>query len=364
MECEFSIDVKCLLCVLCETFAPLAGNNLPQRPQRARGGRKGASRLLKSFRFRSIKIQNHLVYPLIAFLSSTISLSAQQRYEFSHPQMGTVFRLVFYTEKDSATAQSIAAHIFARVDTLNAIFSDYLPESELNRLSDKAGSGEKVPVSKELWSILSQAKRYAKASDGAFDPTVGALTRLWRRARNLKEPPDSVRIAAALKTVDYRAMRLYKNRRVQLKIKGTRLDLGGIAQGYAADECLAMLKAAGIANALADAGGDIALGDAPPGAKGWAIERPLIDSTTETLFLANCGITTSGATYRYFEAANGVRYSHIVDPRTGWGIAQQRLVTVLARDAVTADAWATAVSVSGKIPDNLKGKRANLQVWR
>lgn len=290
-----------------------------------------------------------------------VLLNAQQRYEFSHPQMGTVFRLVFYTEKDSATAQSIAKQVFDRVDTLNAIFSDYLPESELNRLSDKAGSGKKIQVSEPLWEILRLSKSYAKASKGAFDPTVGALTRLWRRARNLKEPPDSTRIAAALETVDYRSIRLYKNRRVQLKLKGTRLDLGGIAQGYAADECLSILKAAGISIALADAGGDIALGAAPPGVKGWHIERITSDSIKETLVLANCGITTSGATYRYFEAANGVRYSHIVDPRTGWGITQPRLVTVLAPNAVTADAWATALSVSRKV--NPKVRLFDIKVW-
>lgn len=290
-----------------------------------------------------------------------VLLNAQQRYEFSHPQMGTVFRLVFYTEKDSATAQSIAKQVFDRVDTLNAIFSDYLPESELNRLSDKAGSGKKIQVSEPLWEILRLSKSYAKASKGAFDPTVGALTRLWRRARNLKEPPDSTRIAAALETVDYRSIRLYKNRRVQLKLKGTRLDLGGIAQGYAADECLSILKAAGISIALADAGGDIALGAAPPGVKGWHIERITSDSIKETLVLANCGITTSGATYRYFEAANGVRYSHIVDPRTGWGITQPRLVTVLAPNAVTADAWATALSVSRKV--NPKVRLFDIKFW-
>lgn len=290
-----------------------------------------------------------------------VLLNAQQRYEFSHPQMGTVFRLVFYTEKDSATAQSIAKQVFDRVDTLNAIFSDYLPESELNRLSDKAGSGKKIQVSEPLWEILRLSKHYAKASKGAFDPTVGALTRLWRRARNLKEPPDSTRIAAALETVDYRSIRLYKNRRVQLKLKGTRLDLGGIAQGYAADECLSILKAAGISIALADAGGDIALGAAPPGVKGWHIERITSDSIKETLVLANCGITTSGATYRYFEAANGVRYSHILDPRTGWGITQPRLVTVLAPNAVTADAWATALSVSRKV--NPKVRLFDIKFW-
>jgi len=299
--------------------------------------------------------------PICQFALCPLFLPAQQRYEFSHPQMGTIFRLVFYTEKDSTTAQSIAKQVFDQVDTLNAIFSDYLPESELNRLSDKAGRGKKIQVSEPLWKILRLSKHYAKASKGAFDPTVGALTRLWRRARNLKEPPDSARIAVALKTVDYRSIRLCKNRRVQLKLKGTRLDLGGIAQGYAADECLALLKGAGISIALADAGGDIALGDAPPDSKGWNIERITSDSTKETLVLANCGITTSGATYRYFEAENGVRYSHIIDPRTGWGITQQRLVTVLSRDAVTADAWATALSVSGKVSP--KTRLFDTKVW-
>lgn len=300
-----------------------------------------------------------LTFSLLLLLP--VLLPAQQRYEFSHPKMGTVFRLVFYTEKDAATAQSIAKQVFDRVDTLNAIFSDYLPESELNRLSDKAGSGEKIQVSEALWKILRLSKSYAKASDGAFDPTIGALTRLWRRARNLKELPDSARIAAALKTVNYRAIRLYKNYQVRLKRKGTRLDLGGIAQGYAADECLALLQEAGISIALADAGGDIALGDAPPGSKGWHIERITSDSTKETLVLANRGITTSGATYRYFETANGVRYSHIVDPRTGWGITQHRLVTVLAPNALTADAWATALSVAGK--SSRKKIRFKIKIW-
>ncbi len=164
--------------------------------------------------------------PLLStfYLLLSTFLPAQTRYEFSHPQMGTVFRLVFYTEKDSVSAAAIATHVFARVDTLNAIFSDYLPESELSRLSDQAGNGQKIQISQELWEILRLSKQFAKASGGAFDPTVGAITRLWRRARTLKEPPDSMRIAAALKTVDYRSILLYKNRHVTLQIKCTRLD--------------------------------------------------------------------------------------------------------------------------------------------
>lgn len=265
--------------------------------------------------------------------------------------MGTVFRLVFYADLDTVAASALAGRVFGRVDTLNAIFSDYQPESELNRLSDRAGASASTPVSAELEDILRRACRFSKASDGAFDVTVGALTRLWRRAFHQQELPDPVRLEAARKTVGWRYIRFGRHGEVQLTQGGTRLDLGGIAPGYAADECLRLLRAAGVHRALVDAGGDIALGDAPPDTPGWQIETPVIDSDgrlgAEKKYLTNCGITTSGATYKYLEA-NGRRYSHIVDPSTGYGLTHRNLVCVQAPDATTADAWATAISVAGE----------------
>lgn len=286
------------------------------------------------------------------------------RYEFSHPQMGTVFRLAFYTEKDSITAAATAARVFRRVDTLNRIFSDYLPESELNRLSDQAGRKEPVAVSAELADILWRARRFSKATNGAFDVTVGALTRLWRRARNMQEMPDPARLQSALQTVGWRSVQFTGKQQLRLARPGARLDLGGIAQGYAADECLRVLRTAGINRALADAGGDIALGDAPPGVAGWRIEIPgARPDNPEILYLANCGITTSGATYRYLEI-NGIRYSHIVNPKTGLGLTHRILVTVQAPDATTADAWATAISVGGAAGwGKWKKRRYRIKVW-
>ncbi|HRI62188.1 MAG TPA: FAD:protein FMN transferase [Saprospiraceae bacterium] len=289
------------------------------------------------------------------------------RYTFSHPQMGTMIRLVFYSTADSAGARSVAERVFVRIDSLNAAFSDYLPESELNRLCDRAGDGEKIIVSKELWDILKMSATYSEMTNGAFDVTVGAVTRLWRKARMMKELPDSSRLAAAVATVDYRYVRLFKKRRAMIAQKGTRLDLGGIAQGYTADECLRMLRAAGIPNALVDVGGDIALGEPPPAAKGWIIEYPVAGEngsvTADTLILSNCGITTSGAGYRYLEI-NGVRYSHIIDPRTGQGLTHRNWVTVKAPTATDADAWATALSVLGKQGwDKLKSKYPDITGW-
>lgn len=286
----------------------------------------------------------------------------EQRFEYAWPQMGATFKLVFYAP-DSLLARQAAQAVVDRVDTLNAIMSDYRPDSELMRLCEQAGTGQKVAVSADLWRILHLSAGYARRSRGAFDPTIGPLTRLWRRARHLQELPDSGRIEEARALVNWENVILYRNpRRVELKNKGMKLDLGGIGQGFAADECLRVLRGFGITKALADAGGDIALGDPPPGARGWSVAIPG-QFAQAPLLLSNCGITTSGATARYLEA-NGRRYSHIVDPRSGWGVSHRVLVTVEAPSATEADAWATAISVMGKRNwEAMKNRYPRVKVW-
>ncbi len=310
------------------------------------------------------QIKNILLLLLTGLPWGTASFAQNplKKYEFTHPQMGAVFRLVFYAENDSLAA-SAAQAAFDRVDTLNAVMTDYQPDSELMRLCEKAGTGEKVPVSYTLWRVLRLSLFFCEETEGTFDVTVGPLTRLWRRARHLQELPDSAQVAAAQALVGWRNVKLYENPyRVELLQKGMKLDLGGIGQGFAADECLKVLRNFGIAQALADAGGDIAIGAPPPGEKGWVIEIP--DTLHNApLVLSYRGITTSGATSRYIEG-NGRRYSHIVDPRTGWGQTQRVLVTVLATTATEADVWATAISVMGEQEWKLRKWLAqDIQVW-
>lgn len=287
---------------------------------------------------------------------------AQTRHTFTHPQMGTVFRLVVYA--DSATADRASKEAFARVDTLNDCLSDYLPDSETNLLCKNAGTW--TPVSDDLWNMLAMSLDFSKKTGGAFDVTVGPVTRLWRRARHRSELPTDAEIKAAVEKTGYQNIRMRRRgKKILLRKQGMQLDFGGIAQGYAADECLKILKKHGITRALADAGGDIALGDPPPGEEGWSVLVPygMTNGTSggETK-LSNCGITTSGATYRYLEV-NGVRYSHIVDPRTGRALTHRVLVTVQAPDAVTADVWATALSVLGAEGwEKIKKKHPELSV--
>ncbi|MEZ4775687.1 MAG: FAD:protein FMN transferase [Bacteroidia bacterium] len=273
-----------------------------------------------------------------------------QRYSFDHPQMGTTFRIVLFTANDSL-ASITAQQAFDRIDALNQSMSDYLPDSEINQLALKAGTNQYLPVSPDLWNVLVRAKQISRYSKGAFDVTIGPLTRLWRRAMRQQEMPQEMQILKAKALVGNKNLRLRKKEHsVMLAIADMKLDLGAIAKGYATEKAWEMLQDAGIPVSLVDGGGDIRLGDPPPGESGWKVEISDGAENTEvknqTLFLANCGVATSGDTYRYVESG-GKRYSHIIDPRTGYGISNRRLVTVIAPNGTDADALASAVSILG-----------------
>jgi len=271
------------------------------------------------------------------------------RFEFSQVQMGVPWKLILYAD-DEQSAKAAADAAFAKVAALNTILSDYDPASELSRLSDTAGSGKWVPVSGDLWLVLCRAQELAAESEGAFDVTVGPLVRLWRRSRRQKELPSPERLAEALAAVGYKHLEVDPTKPVvRLAKSGMRLDLGGIAMGYAADEALEVLRSHGVSRAMIDASGDILLGDAPPGKEGWRIAvDPAADDDTPLGFvtLTNAAVTTSGDTFQFVEIG-GKRYSHIVDPKTGLGLTDHSSVVVVAQDCITADSLDTAALVMG-----------------
>jgi len=273
----------------------------------------------------------------------------EQRYRELRPGMGSTFEIVVYAA-DPATAQRGLAAAFARIDQLNAIFSDYDAESEACRLSHASPMPAAVPVSAEMSAVLDYAIQLSRATDGAFDVTVGPLSRLWRRARRQKQLPAPARRDEALAGVGYRHLELdAAGRKVRLAAPGMRLDFGGIAVGFAVDEALAVLKQHGLTRALVNGSGDIVLGDPPPGETGWRIGvAPLEPDQPPSRFLrlAHCGVSTSGDAWQFVEIDHQ-RYSHIVDPKTGLGLTTRSSVTVIAPTGMAADALATAVSVLG-----------------
>ncbi|MBB1283756.1 FAD:protein FMN transferase [Flavisolibacter sp. BT320] len=288
----------------------------------------------------------HRIIYLFLF-SYTCSL-AQTRFQYTATKMGSPFTLVFYTT-DSARAESLAIQSFALVDSLNKIFSDYLPDSELNHLSRSAGSGHWFPLSQPLSIVLQQSQRASQKSLGAYDITIGPLSHLWRKARREKSFPAADSIRQVKQKTGYRKLVLdAKAKRATLTHPGMQLDLGGIAKGYVAQEVIRFLQTAGVESALADAGGDLVCSHPPPGKKGWTVGINLPERAdellTETLLLQNGAVATSGDLYQFIEHG-GQRYSHIIDPRTGYGVPFQRNVTVVATDGATADWLATACSI-------------------
>ena len=273
-----------------------------------------------------------------------------ERFEFEHPEMGMTFRIVLFAP-DHAAATRAADAAFARIQQLNDIMSDYDPDSELSKLSSTSGQGRAVPVSRDLWVVLEHAQWLAKRSGGAFDVTVGPYVNLWRRARRQRQLPDPARLAQARQSVGYERVRLdAKRHTVELLTPKMRLDLGGIAKGYALDEALKVLRAQGVRSALVEGGGDLAVSDPPPGKTGWRIKLSSIDASNAPparfLSLKHHALSTSGDLYQRLEI-DGVRYSHIVDPRTGIGLTNHILVNVIAPRGIQSDSLTKVVSVLG-----------------
>jgi thiamine biosynthesis lipoprotein len=286
---------------------------------------------------------------LTAAVYSTPVGSALARFEFVQPHMGTRFKIVLYAP-DVATAQRASDAAFERIAELDNIMSDYRETSELMALSRQAG-GPPVRVSDDLLRILIRSQEVARQTGGAFDVTVGPIVQLWRRARRTGQMPDPERLSEARKRTGYDKLHIEeKTHTVRLDTPGMLPDLGGIAKGYAADQAIAVLKRHSIGQALVAAGGDIAVSNPPPGSSGWVIGIAPLDSPekppTRYLSLANAAVSTSGDAEQHVEI-EGVRYSHIIDPKTGLGLTGRSSVTVVASDDTTADALATAVSVLG-----------------
>ena len=269
-----------------------------------------------------------------------------ERYHYAQIRMGVQVRIVLYAP-DRDTAERACMSAFARLGELEAIASDYRLDSELNRLCARAG-GPPVTVSDDLLHILTLSQTLSARTGGVFDVTVGPYVRLWREARKTERLPSAEALEEARERVGWEKVRIDEEAgTVQLLAEGMQLDLGGIAKGYGLDEALEALREHGIRSALLTAGGDIVLGDAPPGTEGWRIEVANARRKKRMVTLANAAISSSGDVEQYVEIG-GKRYSHIVDPRTGLGLTTRVAATVIAADGATSDSLATAACVLGR----------------
>ena len=288
-------------------------------------------------------------YILFAFILLSIEGEAQlQKYAFNQPKMGSPFKIVAYAADYNALSTAVSK-AYERVDALNSIFSDYDEKSEISILTKNYKKGKWIGISLELYKILKISRDAALQSHGAYDVTVGNIVKEWRKARKAKRLPDAKILAAALLKTGFNHLEIHQKKpKIRFDTEGVQLDFGGIIKGYAAQEVMRILTKSGFPSCFADAGGDLAFGNFPPNHEHWSIGVTLPNEENilfeRLLSFENLAIATSGDMYNFTEI-DSIRYSHIVNPKTGMGVTHQRNVTVIAKDGATADWLATACSV-------------------
>lgn len=279
--------------------------------------------------------------------------TAVQGFEYKFPSMGTLVQLKAYTTSgDKAELAFKAAE--SRVAKIAQVLTDYDPNSE-TRILTEAAFQEWKPVSDDLWTVLAASDDWYKRSGGAFDSSLGQLTRLWRKYRrqnssgSRKRTPEKDDLHRALDQTGWRYVQLDPDKHsVKFSRQGVRLDFGAIGKGFAVDEAAKVLQQHGVESYLVNISGNMRLGDAPPSKEGWRVQ--VAGATKDaaplrTLVLSQCAIATSGDLWQYIEI-DGRRRSHILDPRTGIGVPGPIAATVVAPAAIDADALATIACVA------------------
>jgi len=265
--------------------------------------------------------------------------------------MGATFSIVLYGN-DRAKMEAALDAAFDEAGRLDGMLSNYRAESEWSEVNRRAAE-EPVKVSVELFQLLSACAAYSRESEGAFDITVGPLMKLWGFYKGSGRLPNREDVAAALPKVGYRHVRLdAASRTVWFDRSGVELDPGGIGKGYAVDRMVDVLRRQGFQIALVAASDSsiYGMGAPPTEPKGWrvGIKEPRNPRrTVDEVFLKDMSISTSGSYQKYF-LAEGRRYAHIMDPRTGYPAQGSVSVSVIAPRAIDSEAWASPYFVNGR----------------
>ncbi|MHC4721523.1 MAG: FAD:protein FMN transferase [Planctomycetota bacterium] len=263
--------------------------------------------------------------------------------------MGT-FANITAVAVDSKTAKVAVEAAFSRLTRVDELMSDYIADSQLSQVNREAFD-KPVRVDDDLFEVLRISGEYSRQTDGAFDITVGSVVKLWRRAQDGGELPTETELAEASAKVGFEKLILdEENRTARFAVDGMRLDLGGIAKGYAIDLAIEAMQQAGAIGGLIDVGGDVrCFGPPSDNKESWLVglQDPSVEGQLLlVLKLRDMAVATSGG-YRRFTEVNGKKYSHIINPQAGSTADELVSVSVVAQTATAADALATAVSVMG-----------------
>ena len=284
-----------------------------------------------------------------------------QKFSEQRNAMGSAFSIDVVTN-DSAVAHKALSAGYDEIDRIERLISSWDPNSQTSLINTNAGI-EPVKVDRELFALIYRCQKISKATDGAFDISYASIYPLWRFDGSMTVLPDSNEIAETIRLIDYRNIHLnWEDTTVCLQEKGMKIGFGAIGKGYAANRARFVIQKMGIENGLVNAGGDLVAWGKDEYSKDWGVA--IADPEKEKKILAwlsasNTSIVTSG-NYERFVEIDGIRYSHIINPQTGYPASGINSVTVVWYDAELADALATSVMVMGKekglaLIDNMPG---------
>lgn len=284
---------------------------------------------------------------LVTIFFSTV-LSAQIVYTQKTNMLGSPFEMTIVA-KDSVEGNNFIQKAIQEVKRIEHLISDWIPTTQISKVNQNAGIIP-VKVDQEVFDLIERAIKISKLTNGAFDISYASMDKIWKFDGSMKEMPTEEAIKNSVAKVGYQNIILNeKESTVFLKNKGMKLGLGGIGQGYIADRIKALLIENGCKSGIVNVSGDIFAWGKQPDGKPWTvgIVNPINKNKVFATFpLEDSAVETSGS-YEKYVTFNGKRYSHIIDPRTGYPASGIVSVSVFAKTTEIADALATGVFVLG-----------------
>jgi thiamine biosynthesis lipoprotein len=288
-----------------------------------------------------------IVLTLLIVLFSC-SVFSQQPYKRVVKLMGSRFDITVVAKDQKAADgyMDMAVEEITRIERLISSWDENSQTSEINR---NAGT-KAITVDKELYDLIERSLGISKLTDGAFDISYAAVDRIWKYDGSMTEMPTEEAIKASVQKVGYHHIKMDKTKHsVFLERAGMKIGFGAIGKGYAADKAKKLLLEKGVSAGIINASGDMNTWGRQPNGEVWkvAISNPMDKSKSYGLFPITDGAVVTSGNYEKYVSFNGKRYSHIIDPRTGYPASGLLSVTVFAPQAELADALATAVFVMG-----------------
>lgn len=286
-----------------------------------------------------------LITLLGAYMSPTF---AQVMLKRQVVLMGAVFEITI-VDKDTVSVNQNIDRVVEEVQRIESLISEWRPETQISKVNQQAGI-RPVKVDREVFELTQRAIAYSEMTDGAFDISIAGMDQLWRFDGSMSEMPDREEIRLSVQKVGFRHIQLDSlHSTIFLALSGMRIGFGSIGKGYVADKGRELMKRLGVKGGIVNASGDLSAWGAQPDGKPWVIGigHPIKPyKILKKLKFGEKSVATSGNSQKYVEI-NGVRYAHIIDPKTGYPASGLASVTVYGPSAEFANALSTSAMVMG-----------------